>query len=119
MPKLKQKITSLLCSIPFVITLLFSIIVACALGTFIPQGLPPSHYIQKYGTYNANLLSFFRLNDMYHSGWFITILALLWLSLFTCTLRQLKSWKKSYASIIVHLGLLVILIGSLITGIFG
>lgn len=119
MDKVKAKIVKILCSLPLVIILLGLIILACALGTFIPQYLPPSEYIGKYGRAAYQLLSLAKLNDVYHAWWFIALLSLLGSSLGVCTLRQLKSWRKSCASIITHLGLLVILLGALATGVFG
>ncbi len=117
--KIKERIIKFFCSIPLVIVLLGLIIIGSALGSCIPQGLPLAEYSAKYGIARAQLFFLLGLNDVYHAPWFIALLSLLWLSLFTCTLRQLKSWRKSFRSIITHLGLLVILLGALVTGAFG
>lgn len=109
----------LLCSIQFVVTVLLLIIIAITSGTLIPQGVLAQAYISRYGERFYRVLSFLQITDVYHSWWFIGLIFFLWLSLLTCTLRQLKTWKKSLASLITHGGLLIILIGSLITCIFG
>lgn len=117
--KIKEKLLNFLCSIPLVITLLCAIIIASALGSLIPQGLRPEEYFRKYGSAASGLLFWLRLNDVYHAGWFIAFLSLLGLSLFTCSGRQLKSWPRSFRSLITHLGLLIILLGAWVTGVFG
>lgn len=71
------------------------IIIASASGTFIPAF------------------------DTYHAWWFILLLSLFWLNLFFCTLKRLKLWRTKFPSSLTHIGLLVVLSGSLITCLFG
>src|SRR3989338_724241 len=94
-----DKIAKGLSSIKTAVILLSLIILVSAIGTFIPQGLPAT--------------------DIYHSWWFIILLVLLALSIFICTLRRLKFKPQTLPTFITHLGLLLILLGALITGIFG
>ena len=115
----KDSFVRLFCSIKFVVTLLALIILTIISGTLIPQGALAQAYSARYGERLYRVLSFLRLTDVYHSWWFIGLVFFLWLSLLTCTLRQVKTWKKSLASLIAHLGLLIIIVGSLVTCIFG
>lgn len=107
LPSLKMnrfidKIVNGLSSIKTAVILLSLIILICAIGTFIPQGLPHYGY------------------DIYHSWWFIVLLFLLWCSIFICTLRRWKfNPSTPLPTIITHLGLLIILAGALVTGILG
>ena len=57
--------------------------------------------------------------DVYHSLWFIVLLFLFGLNLLACTLKRVKLWRVKPGSSLTHLGLLVILSGALITGVFG
>lgn len=96
-----DKIVNGLSSIKTAVILLSLIILICAIGTFIPQGLPHYGY------------------DIYHSRWFIVLLFLLWCSIFICTLKRLKFKPQAFPTIITHLGLLIILAGAFVTGILG
>ena len=95
MHKFHHKIVMALGSIKTAVCILTLIILACAIGTFIPRG------------------------DIYHSGWFIGLLGLLWCSIFICTIKRPKLRPQAFSTVITHLGLLVILLGALVTGIFG
>lgn len=95
MKKFLDKVLKYPSSIKTAIILSLLIILASAVGTFIPQGL------------------------VYRAPWFIMLLLLLGLNIFFCTLKQIRFQAKTSPTVITHLGLLLILIGALITGIFG
>lgn len=112
-----DKIAHGLSSIKAAVILLSLIILICAIGTFIPQGL--SHYVRRFNGPAGYLLRFFGFTDIYHSWWFIVLLILLWCSIFICTLKRLKFKPQAFPTIITHLGLLIILAGAFVTGILG
>ena len=96
------------------IIILTLIILACAAGSFIPQGQGQGQCLLSAKT--CPLTRIFQLNDIYRSWWFIGILAFLGLSLLDCTLKRLKNWPGNAGSLFTHAGLIAILLGALITG---
>ncbi|MEK6563876.1 MAG: cytochrome c biogenesis protein ResB, partial [Candidatus Omnitrophota bacterium] len=111
-------VVELLASVKFAVTLLVLIILFCVSGTIIPQGLDSYHYSEKYGP-GGDILFKLKLTDVYHSPWLSILLSVLWLSLLVCAKGRLKSWKKQTGSLLTHLGLLVILLGTLINTLLG
>lgn len=99
------------------IIILTLIILACAAGSFIPQGRGLGQCL--LSTKSCPLIALFQLNDIYHSWWFIGLLVFLGVSLGHCTLKRLKSWPGNAGSLFTHAGLIAILLGALITGIKG
>ncbi len=86
----------------FAIILLVLVVLACMLGSLITQrnALPLSltteadflaYYTQQYGARTAALIMGLRLDDVFHSWWFITLTALLCLSLLACNLSRVRS----------------------------
>jgi len=67
------------------------------LGTIIPQGMPPQYYFHKYGDL-GNLIVKFRIDDMYHSSWYLFLLGVFLLNLILCSVKHfpitLKLYKK-------------------------
>ena len=47
------------------------------IGTLIPQNAPEQAYLQRYSQETYHILKGLGLFDMYHSWWFIAVLALL------------------------------------------
>lgn len=66
------------------------------LGTLIPQGQPEEFYLFKYGKTLGKFLLFFRLDDTYHSWWYIFFLFLFLLNLVICSINRLKVTLKLY-----------------------
>lgn len=100
------------------ITILALIILACAAGSFIPQGQQGRGQCL-LSAKTCPSTRFFQLNDIYRSWWFSGLLAFLGLSLSRCTLKRLKSWPGNAGSLFTHAGLIAILLGALITGLKG
>lgn len=114
-----DKIVNGLSSIKTAVILLSLIILVSAIGTFIPQGLPPDEYLRRFNEPTYRLLRLCGFTDIYHSWRFIVLLILLWCSIFICTLKRLKFKPQAFPTIITHLGLLIILAGAFLTGILG
>jgi cytochrome c biogenesis protein len=70
------------------ITLLIILIGASILGTLIPQQRSLAEYMMRYGQL-AGLLQRLQLTKLYHSFWFIALLALFALNIIICTLYRL------------------------------
>ena len=89
MPVLK-KIFRFLCSMRFAIILLVILAAACILASFIPQGKDADWYASAYSPRVAALITWFRIDDAFHSWWFLSVTAFLCLNLLFCNLIRLK-----------------------------
>lgn len=84
-------------SLRLTISLLILLAAASVLGTIILQNGTPEQYLAEYGPNLARILHFFGLFDMYHSWWFLAILAVLVLNLVFCSLDRLPSvWRQVF-----------------------
>lgn len=73
--------------------LLLGLIAACSvIGTVIPQGREISWYAQTYKSYHGIML-LLKLNDVFHSWYFQSLLALLGLNLTLCSVLRIHSVK--------------------------
>lgn len=111
-----RKIAQFFSSVKLAIALLALIILASIIGTFIPQGLTPSEYIQRYGRQIYRLFFLLGFTDIYHSFWFILLLFLLAANLLLCSLNRIKM-RKGVGLIIAHLSILLILSGAIISAV--
>ncbi len=84
-----KKIGKFLSSMRFAIILLVVLAAACALGSLVTQGQSYAWYAQKYNERVAALILAFRLDDTYHSWWFLLITGFLCLNLLTCNVLRL------------------------------
>ena len=89
-----KKITRFLSSMPFAITLLILLAAACALSSAIPQGESLETYTARYGERTAGLIMALRLDDAFHSLWFIGLTGFLCLNLLCCNLIRLPAILK-------------------------
>ncbi len=76
---------------PFAITVLLVLALACALSSLVTQGQEPSWYREQYGERGAALILALHADDAYHSWWFLLLSAFLCLSLILCNLSRLPS----------------------------
>jgi len=86
-----KKIGKFLSSMPFAITLLVLLAAACALCSAIVQGQAYEDYAAQYGERTAGLIMALRLDDAFHSWWFIGLSAFLCLNLLCCNLIRLPA----------------------------
>lgn len=75
----------------FAIVLLVLAAVACMIGSFVPQGELFELYRNDYSERTAAFILAFRLDDVFHSWWFIALTAMLCLSLLLCNLTRLRA----------------------------
>lgn len=81
-------------SVRLTIALFLILAGAAILGTLIPQDLSPEEYLRLYGAVASVLLRVCGLTDLYHSGWFIGLMAMLVLNLLACSVHRFPStWK--------------------------
>ncbi len=84
-----KKIWRFISSMRFAILLLVVLALACMAGSFITQGQSYSWYAQRYSERAAGAILALRLDDAFHSGWFVLITAFLCLNLLLCNLVRL------------------------------
>ena len=89
-----KRIGKFLSSMPFAITLLVLLAGACALSSTIPQRATWEQYAAQYGERIAGWILGLRLDDAFHSWWFIGLSAFLCLNLLCCNLIRLPSLLK-------------------------
>ena len=89
-----KKIGKILSSMPFAITLLVMLAAACALCSTVSQGQSYEYYAAQYGERTAGLIMALRLDDAFHSWWFIGLSAVLCLNLLCCNLIRLPALRK-------------------------
>lgn len=84
-----KKIYRFLSSMRFAIILLVILAAACILASFIPQGKDADWYAATYSPRIAALITWFKIDDAFHSWWFLAITAFLCLNLLFCNLIRL------------------------------
>ncbi len=123
--KLWSRAIGLLASLEFATVILALIMIATAAGTLIRQQLPRDEFIEYYGSLATTMLSL-HLDDLFRSYWFASLLGLLGASLLaTAGLRiaDLRAGKrrlhKQAGFLLLHLGIVVALLGGLVSRIGG
>lgn len=89
-----KKIGRFLSSMPFAIGLLVLLAAACAFSSAVTQGQTYEYYTAQYGERTAGLIMALKLDDAYHSWWFIGLSAFLCLNLLCCNLIRLPVLLK-------------------------
>jgi len=85
----------------FAVTLLTALGIASIIGTVLKQNEPYANYVIQFGQFWFAAFERVGLYDVYHSGWFILILAFLVLSTSLCIyrnapqmLREIRAWRE-------------------------
>ncbi len=99
--RLTQDIYELLSSMRLAISLLTVLAIASIIGTVLKQSEPYPNYVIQLGQFWFQAFELLGLYDVYHSGWFLTILAFLILSTSMCIyrntplmLREMRSFRE-------------------------
>ncbi|WP_298433525.1 cytochrome c biogenesis protein ResB [Geobacter sp.] len=92
--RLSQFLWDFLCSLKLTMFLLITLAATSIIGTVVPQGSPPPEYLQSISETKLKLYQALGFFDMYHSWWFMLLLALLSLNLVACSIKRLPHiWK--------------------------
>jgi cytochrome c biogenesis protein len=86
----KFDVWEFLASVKLAVLLLIILAITSIAGTIIEQNASYEEYLHKYGETLTNIIANLELYDMYHSWWFIFLLALFTLNLIVCSLKRLK-----------------------------
>ena len=97
------------------------------LGVMIGQGLPPEAYTERYGTVVGSILYRSGLTEIFTSWYFLLFAAVLAVSLLACSFGRLgrlgaaKGRRRisRAGSLLLHLSMVVILAGGVVTAVFG
>ena len=111
-----------LSSIRFFFTLAIVLMVVMTIGTLIPQNAGVGTYRQMFSSPTLTLWSFSGLLDVFHSVWFIGLLALLGLTTSACIVWRVsrKHFKSlPWGALTSHAAILVILTGGVVSSLFG
>ena len=89
-----DRVWDFFCSLKLTIILLLLLALTSVIGTVIQQNAPAADYIREYGRANYELFVKLQFTDMYHSTWFIGILALFSINLICCSIKNFpRVWK--------------------------
>lgn len=98
---IRRSLYELFSSMRFAISLFTLLAVASVIGTVLKQNQPYSDYVFEFGQYWFLVFKNLGLFDVYHTWWFITILAFLVLSTGMCIyrntpgmLREMRSYRE-------------------------
>ena len=81
-------------SLRLTIALLIILAITSIFGTVIPQNAAPEEYLRVYKLSTYKILKILGFLDMYHTKWFLFLLAFLSLNLVACSLKRFRgTWK--------------------------
>jgi len=92
----KNTVWSFFSSVRLTIALLIIIALAAIVGTVVPQQDTAREAFQKLPPALAGVLKILQLSDLYHSAWFLLLMALLTVNLVVCSLNRLPSSLRLY-----------------------
>jgi cytochrome c biogenesis protein len=93
-----RSLHELLSSMRFAIGLLTILAIASVIGTVLKQNEPFPDYAFEFGQYWFQVFATLGLYDVYHSAWFITILAFLMISTTLCIIRNAPGFIRDIRS---------------------
>ena len=102
-------------SIRLTTTLLTVIILACILGTLIPQNARGVSYLHSYGPKLYKLLQLTDIIHLYQSWWFVGLLSLLALNLLTSVLTRISLNPNPLGWNLTRLGATIILVSVIVS----
>jgi len=89
-----DRIWDFFCSLKLAIVIVLLLALTSIIGTIILQNGAPADYIREYGQANYELFKKLQFIDMYHSTWFIGLLALFGMNLICCSIKNFpRVWK--------------------------
>jgi len=82
----------LLTSVKLAIGLIIALAVLSIIGTLIPQGRPAVWYLEQYGDKPLlyNLIVYLKLDRLYHTGYYLGLLALLGINTLACLTKRFR-----------------------------
>ncbi|MDD3655024.1 MAG: cytochrome c biogenesis protein ResB [Desulfotomaculaceae bacterium] len=98
--------------------LLFLLGVASSIGSLIPQGEAGTLYKDHYGELMGSFILLLSLNKLFSCWWFIALGIIFATSLLFCSFKRIKTVNsvRGIGSVLLHFSMVVILAGSLVSG---
>lgn len=81
-------------SLRFAIIILALIAIGAVLGTVIKQGASVEEYLSLYSEGTYRVISFLKLDDVYHAPWFYLLIVLFGVNLVLCTINRAQTLIK-------------------------
>jgi len=91
---LVKSMWSFFISLKLTISILIIISITSIIGTIVPQNEPASVYLRFYKPSTYQVMRLLDIDNMYHSWWFITLLALFTLNLICCSLNRFPAFWR-------------------------
>lgn len=91
-----KKLLSFLKSMQFSIIILSIILIACIIGSVLPQGKPTAFYAEAYGTFGTSIIRTLQLDRIFSCRWFFVLSVLLCLNLTMCSVSRFPGVLKRY-----------------------
>lgn len=88
-PSIFGHVWDFFCSLKLAISTLILLATTSIIGTVLPQTATPQENLQRFGEARFKLFDALDFFDMYHSWWFITLLAVFALNLICCSIKRL------------------------------
>ena len=98
-PSFLDQVYEFLSSVTLAIALLAFIALASIFGTLIKQQAPPAEYLSVYSESTYTIFRFLGLDDVFHSRWFVAVIALFVVNMLFCSLPRFLRLLKSRAVI--------------------
>ncbi|MDO3377898.1 cytochrome c biogenesis protein ResB [Geoalkalibacter halelectricus] len=90
------------CSLKLTIITLILLSATSVIGTVIQQNRSPEEYLRVYGETTYRIFETLGFFNMYHSWWFLGLLALFSLNLTACSIKRLpRVWKTVFNPVLV------------------
>ncbi|MEG6616736.1 cytochrome c biogenesis protein ResB [Peptococcaceae bacterium 1198_IL3148] len=114
-------IITLLSSMKMGLFLLLLLGAASSIGSLIPQGEAAGFYKAHYGQLMGSFIVLLSLDELYNCWWFIGLGTVFAINILCCSLRRIKTivGARQMGSVLLHCSMLVIFVGSLVSGIIG
>lgn len=94
-----RSVWKFLSSVKLAIVLIIILTIASTVGTLIPQGRTLAEYSAHYGSLSGLFVAL-QLTSLYHSVWFLALLALFAVNTIVCTLsRFLPKWRRAFGPV--------------------
>lgn len=90
----RNRLLSILSSVKLTVVLLLIIAVSSVLGTVIPQKEASEVLSDTLDPWVASLLNVMQLFDVYHSAWFMILVATLCINIVVCSLFRLRNYRR-------------------------
>lgn len=84
-----DKVWDFFCSLKLTLSLLISLALTSIIGTILPQGALPPEYVAQISQAKLQIYSKLGFFDMYHSWWFVGLLAIFCINLICCSIKRL------------------------------